>query len=220
MSATMSGTKAKCANLTAIILGGLILVFSYALPDFSRAQEEKQPDREIGVRGFLDEDGDGFNDLMPDHDGDGVPDALDPDFRGHRPDSAFMHQHRYGDPDSGQTMRYMMGDRFMYMGQHGEPGMFGPGDSTGHGGMCGDSMGWGGHHGGMDPGDTTGHGGMDPDSMGGGGHHHPGPGKIGDEVKPGDVPIKDEPKGSSLFESAGERVIESSKGVKEEPKKR
>lgn len=31
-------------------------------------------------RGFLDEDGDGVNDLAPDHDGDGLPNGKDPDW--------------------------------------------------------------------------------------------------------------------------------------------
>lgn len=30
---------------------------------------------------FIDEDGDGFNDNAPDHDGDGIPNGIDPDFR-------------------------------------------------------------------------------------------------------------------------------------------
>jgi len=31
---------------------------------------------------FVDEDGDGFNDNAPDHDGDGIPNGLDPDYKG------------------------------------------------------------------------------------------------------------------------------------------
>ena len=30
---------------------------------------------------FVDKDGDGYNDLAPDHDGDGIPNGLDPDWR-------------------------------------------------------------------------------------------------------------------------------------------
>lgn len=30
---------------------------------------------------FIDENGDGFNDYAPDHDGDGIPNGVDPDFR-------------------------------------------------------------------------------------------------------------------------------------------
>lgn len=29
---------------------------------------------------FVDKNGDGYNDLLPDHDGDGIPDAMDPDW--------------------------------------------------------------------------------------------------------------------------------------------
>ena len=31
---------------------------------------------------FVDKDGDGFNDNAPDHDGDGIPNGLDPDYKG------------------------------------------------------------------------------------------------------------------------------------------
>jgi len=31
---------------------------------------------------FVDKDGDGFNDNAPDHDGDGIPNGLDPDYQG------------------------------------------------------------------------------------------------------------------------------------------
>ena len=36
------------------------------------------------ARFFRDEDGDGFNDNAPDHDGDGIPNGLDPDWPGGR----------------------------------------------------------------------------------------------------------------------------------------
>lgn len=133
---------------------------------------------EIGVRGFLDEDGDGFNDLMPDFDGDGVPNPIDPDFRrDHHADSAGMHRDMHARNDSTGTMRgSMMGSGFMFMDRHGEPGMFGPGDSTMHGGMMGDSSGHhggGGGHGGWPPPDTGGY-------MGGGGMGGPGPNRSTD----------------------------------------
>lgn len=31
-------------------------------------------------KGFVDKDGDGYNDNAPDHDGDGIPNGLDPDY--------------------------------------------------------------------------------------------------------------------------------------------
>lgn len=46
-------------------------------------QEQVQNQNQIqhGPR-FVDEDGDGFNDNAPDHDGDGIPNGLDPDYTG------------------------------------------------------------------------------------------------------------------------------------------
>ena len=41
---------------------------------------------------FIDRDGDGFNDLAPDADGDAIPDALDPDFALSGPDSTKRHE--------------------------------------------------------------------------------------------------------------------------------
>jgi len=42
--------------------------------------EETRRGMARGVRGFVDENGDGYNDLAPDHDGDGIPNGRDPDF--------------------------------------------------------------------------------------------------------------------------------------------
>lgn len=33
-------------------------------------------------RNFVDKNGDGYNDNAPDHDGDGIPNGLDPDYKG------------------------------------------------------------------------------------------------------------------------------------------
>jgi len=48
-------------------------------------------------RRFIDKDGDGFNDLAPDHDGDGIPNGLDKDYRrGRGNGKGFRHRHRHG----------------------------------------------------------------------------------------------------------------------------
>jgi hypothetical protein len=47
-----------------------------------------------GVCGFVDEDGDGFNDLAPDADGDGIPNGLDEDYV--KPEDGTGYQHKYG----------------------------------------------------------------------------------------------------------------------------
>ena len=39
-----------------------------------------QENKQHGIH-FIDEDGDGYNDNAPDHDGDGIPNGLDPDWQ-------------------------------------------------------------------------------------------------------------------------------------------
>lgn len=82
-----------------------------------------------GLCPYIDEDGDGFNDLAPDHDGDGIPNGLDPDYV--RPEDGTGEQHKY---------KYQLGLLFDVFGrgfgaialQNPESGhMFGPGDGTG-----------------------------------------------------------------------------------------
>ncbi|MBZ0180527.1 MAG: hypothetical protein K8F36_14675 [Melioribacteraceae bacterium] len=43
--------------------------------------EQGQKMRNMHTRFFVDLDGDGFNDNAPDHDGDGIPNGLDPDYK-------------------------------------------------------------------------------------------------------------------------------------------
>lgn len=47
----------------------------------SKGQVQNQNQIQHGPR-FVDEDGDGYNDNAPDHDGDGIPNGLDPDYTG------------------------------------------------------------------------------------------------------------------------------------------
>ncbi len=60
------------ALLAALFLAGIVISFAVADP-------EGGPD---GVKGFVDEDGDGVNDNAPDADGDGIPNGKDPDYAG------------------------------------------------------------------------------------------------------------------------------------------
>ena len=128
---------------------------------------------DYSVHGFIDEDGDGFNDLLPDSDGDGVPDMLDPDSHPNPADSGYMHRYMHENQEQHQMMwENMNGDMMGGPMEHGEPGMYGPGDSTMHGGHEGGGDGH--HHGGgmNDPGGGMG-GGSDPGGGGmGGGMGH------------------------------------------------
>jgi len=46
----------------------------------NQVQQENQNQIQHGQQ-FIDEDGDGYNDNAPDHDGDGIPNGLDPDYQ-------------------------------------------------------------------------------------------------------------------------------------------
>ena len=66
-------------NVRYLILGALLLAF--AIPAAFAADTDPQTPAPIqhGPR-FVDENGDGFNDLAPDHDGDGIPNGQDADW--------------------------------------------------------------------------------------------------------------------------------------------
>jgi len=97
------------------------------------------------VGGFLDENGDGFNDLAPDADGDGIPNGVDPDYAPPMDGTG----NRLG-ADTGICDEDGFAYRFQYKSRHaqGTTG-YGPGDGTGNGGEGpGDGSGFG-------PGDGT-----------------------------------------------------------------
>ncbi len=68
----------------------LALVLGIALVGKAQAQDPPPPGDQVRATSgksfniFIDEDGDGFNDLAPDQDGDGIPDRLDPDTKSAR----------------------------------------------------------------------------------------------------------------------------------------
>ena len=148
-SSTFKSTSlGAISGLANLIIAAIFLMVICPTLSPAHAQEKGVKGAQMSVGGFLDEDGDGFNDLLPDSDGDGVPDALDPNFKGRRADSIFMSRHMHR--DSIGMMHNMMGNDPMQsgMGMHGESGQYGPGDSTMHGGMHGDGCSGGGGMGG------------------------------------------------------------------------
>lgn len=68
--------KTKSSKIAILMMTLAIFVFSGS---YIIAQDL---DKGAGncVRDFIDEDGDGFNDLAPDHDGDGIPNGQDDDY--------------------------------------------------------------------------------------------------------------------------------------------
>jgi hypothetical protein len=68
--------------LQSVLLGGsfLILSSSYLFAqDSTKTEKKEEPVKH--EQHFIDEDGDGYNDNAPDHDGDGIPNGLDPDWK-------------------------------------------------------------------------------------------------------------------------------------------
>ena len=116
---------------------------------------------------FIDEDGDGFNDLAPDADGDGIPNGQDPDYV--RPEDGAGNQlrHQYGKLGEVGDIAQGFGHAYAQMNAYkGEgPGQggglnhaYGPGDGSGTGVGPADGTGFG-------PGDGTGD--CDGDGAGG-----------------------------------------------------
>lgn len=103
------------------------------------AAQDFGPGQGNGVCQFIDEDGDGFNDLAPDADGDGIPNGMDEDYV--RPQDGTGNMHRSGQEDEmgGKEFGFAKGEG---MGQGGGNG-YGPGGGSGSGVGPGDGTGFG-----------------------------------------------------------------------------
>lgn len=131
---------------TRFILSALAILALAAFSSPVYAQAEKAGGYGPGVGGFIDENGDGFNDLAPDADGDGIPNGLDPDYvpaadgsgqswgpgdgEGNE-DGSLMKMHQYGE---GAGSGFGPGDGSGLGGNGPADGTgFGPGNGTGGG---------------------------------------------------------------------------------------
>lgn len=106
------------------------------------------PGQGNGVCQFIDEDGDGFNDLAPDHDGDGIPNGLDPDYVRPEDGTGQQHQHQLGALSRQQLGRlaHLFDPAFADLAVEGAGGnghMFGLRDGTGTGFGPADGTGFG-----------------------------------------------------------------------------
>ena len=81
-----------------ISLTGFFLVLSL---NFLYAQDSTKTDKEKEIiehnQQFIDNDGDGYNDNAPDHDGDGIPNGLDSDWQ--KLNKKQRNRHRFVDLD-------------------------------------------------------------------------------------------------------------------------
>ncbi len=100
-----------------------------------------------GVGGFVDENGDGFNDLAPDVDGDGIPNGLDPDYVPPADGTGSRFGPGEGDCDPTCTLNtegFLYRVKAMWKSMAGGVCGYGPGDGTGNGGTGpGDGTGFG-----------------------------------------------------------------------------
>ncbi len=69
--------KSKFILIILIVFAGS----SYINAQDSTAEQSSSQQHQYRQR-FIDKDGDGYNDNAPDHDGDGIPNGLDPDYEG------------------------------------------------------------------------------------------------------------------------------------------
>ncbi|MCX6555567.1 MAG: hypothetical protein NTZ12_11255 [Candidatus Aminicenantes bacterium] len=86
--------KIKFTFLTLAVFGIAALTFA-ATTEKSSAQAQTISQKELVQRfGFIDENGDGINDLARDADNDGIPNCMDPDWT--RPEDSTGYKNKYG----------------------------------------------------------------------------------------------------------------------------
>jgi hypothetical protein len=143
-----------------IALTSLIALFGLAMTAGAQGFDGEQGVR-AEVRQFVDEDGDGFNDLAPDADGDGIPNGLDPDYE--RPGDGTQSRtaaqlgllHRLGQLGLGEGLLAGFGECAGGLNDGPRAGnAYGPGDGTGTGEGPADGTGFG--PGGGEDGDGSG----------------------------------------------------------------
>jgi hypothetical protein len=68
--------------LLSVLLTGAFMILSFSslyAQDSTKTEKKEEPVKH--EQHFIDEDGDGYNDNAPDHDRDGIPNGLDPDWQ-------------------------------------------------------------------------------------------------------------------------------------------
>ena len=80
----------KKHSFTLFIAGTIrcLLISSLHAQDSTKTEKKEQPVKH--EQHFIDEDGDGYNDNAPDHDGDGIPNGLDPDWQKFKQEDVHM----------------------------------------------------------------------------------------------------------------------------------
>jgi len=116
----------KEVNMKKVIalLSVLVLVFAYS--NIGAQTQNPNPPAQHG-KGFVDNNGDGYNDNAPDHDGDGIPNGVDPDYTGPK-----LQRNKFVDLNGdGINDNAGRGKR----GGKGSKSGYGPGNGTGNKGV-------------------------------------------------------------------------------------
>jgi hypothetical protein len=111
-----------------LILGlGLFISDAFGQADPTAAQNRIRTRERVRIM-FVDENGDGINDMLRDHDNDGLPNCQDPDWT--RPQDGSGYKNRFGNGNGGQNGG---GHGWNNASFRGSQGQFGPGvcDGTG-----------------------------------------------------------------------------------------
>jgi hypothetical protein len=82
-----------------ITLGSVSLVIAQDSTKAGTEQDQGQQTKIEHGQNFIDEDGDGYNDNAPDHDGDGIPNGLDPDYQKLKKQYRKGNRHKFVDLD-------------------------------------------------------------------------------------------------------------------------
>ena len=88
----------------------IIFVFPLSTLFAQDSTETKSSDTQQGQH-FIDEDGDGYNDNAPDHDNDGIPNGLDPDWQKEKGQTDNKKRWRYIDLDGDGINDNLQGDQ-------------------------------------------------------------------------------------------------------------
>lgn len=89
----------KTSSIIRIILFFFLVLAINSLQAQDSTKTENKPSPKVHGQHFIDRDGDGYNDNAPDHDGDGIPNGLDPDWQKLRAEKTKKKKHRFVDLD-------------------------------------------------------------------------------------------------------------------------
>lgn len=130
--------KTLVRSMAMILALALPAAVAFAQSDSAQGNGSQHQQDGGNAYGFVDADGDGFNDLAPDHDGDGIPNGIDPDWV--KPEGGEGDTNRYA-YQYGEMLRLFFGGEDVVPPESSFG--FGPPDGSGDGIGLSDGSGFG-----------------------------------------------------------------------------